>query len=674
MKARLFTYTAFLFFLLVQWYGIYFMLYNHPGALGLDDAASYIGQINYFREFPFTIPSLTGTNINKLLHPLLFGNLAAITGLSAEEMFHLNFYIGLGLMGLTLFQVFRKTDHSAVFIATAFVILAFYEGEGSYHGFSWVVPSFYAIMLFLLSKIALFHSRHPYLYGILLISALLLTHSSGLYLSLVLAAALLIHELLFKKNFRGIIPALVLLVIGVAIVTMAELLHHFNIISRSFTPSIESYKESYSAASSLTMRLTQAGNAILQTIQRYDFTKYFYGLYTPLVLFGVYHALKEKKHALISLFIAVLIGQLAISPFTPYAYRFFYPLEIVTWIVIAFGVSRILIALAKRYAGTPTPRAATTMNVLLLTLSVLFIYNAAHQKAGHTWYIKFYNPMFVEQSSLVTYLQKHHEKHIAVYNSASEQLACYYLGLEGARTAFDLTMAPNPSVIAQDPDKWLVIGENHKLYHAEQRGFRIIFPHNASLKLKTPELPPGQYALELADNGVSSAAVSRLLVNHPATHTDWSSTSYEVRHPEKDAYPPILLPWYWNGDTPWPLYKRPMHRSGLVRSSKRHTIRFDVPSSTDSVVLHNSGDTIYMTGTINLVNLDTGKTVHYDFYWGDEEVLKNNISLIANGKEFPLLWTDPQRAPGKEHLFKLGRNFKDVKAFSYVMNASALMH
>jgi len=130
MKHKVLIAVAFRFFLFVQCYGVYFLYFNHPGPLGLNDSESYISQINFFREYPLSNPSVAPSNINKILHPYLFGLLAYLSGISAETMFHLNFYIGLCLMGITLTVFFKNINPSPLFISTAFALLAFYEGNG----------------------------------------------------------------------------------------------------------------------------------------------------------------------------------------------------------------------------------------------------------------------------------------------------------------------------------------------------------------------------------------------------------------------------------------------------------------------------------------------------------------------------------------------------------------
>jgi len=97
---------ATLFFLIVQWYGVFFMMYNHPGPLGIDDALAYISNI----EFRIAPPAeyILIPDRDQILFSLAYGTLARALGISATAMFHANFYIGLFLMGLDLLLFLKK--------------------------------------------------------------------------------------------------------------------------------------------------------------------------------------------------------------------------------------------------------------------------------------------------------------------------------------------------------------------------------------------------------------------------------------------------------------------------------------------------------------------------------------------------------------------------------------
>lgn len=655
MKQKILISAAFIFFVFVQWYSIYFMLYNHPGPLGLNDAASYIEQINFFREFPLSNPATAPSNINKILHPYIFGLMASVTGLSAENMFHLNFYIGLLLMGITLTIFFKRIDPSPLFVGTAFLIFAFYEGKGSYHGFFWVVPSFYAIMLFLLASIALFYSKHHYIYGIPLTIVLLFTHSTGIYLVTLLIASILLHETLFKKNIRGLKKTAFFSLLCLGIFLTAEYFYTIHLLPASFTSSFNSYQ----TIDPENIIPNTVFNDILKTISRNDFAKYFYGIYTPLVIYGLYNAFKKKQYPLLSLFFSALIGQLVISPIALYNFRFFYPLEILIWIIIAYGIS-ILIQMLFLQQKTQQTMILKTGRWMLSGLSLLFLYNNIHQKASHNYDFKFYNPRFVENDALMNYIKEYPHKKLGLYALNPG----VYQGLKDPNNNPNFISTPLSATIAQAPEKWLIIGENHRLYKASNSGFRVVLPQTGNIEIINMALQKGHYKMELIDTEIPDTFNLNLSSNG-VTYTQWLNELYQVKYPEENIYPPVLLPWYWFADKLWPLHQKPMRQSNIIRESNKFSLEFDLKKTNDSIKIENNGKTLYITGMIKLVNLETGKENFIDFYWGNETSLKNNIALIFKGKRHPLLWTDPAGSPGRNYLFKLEKNFKDVKAFSF---------
>jgi len=558
-------------------------------------------------------------------------------------MFHLNFYIGILLMGGTLLLYVRKTDSSITFTVTALLLLAFYEGKGSYHGFFWVVPSFYAVMLFLLAAVALFNSRHHYRYGLPLVLLLLLTHSTGIYHVAVLAMALVINNMLFNRNPEGLKTTLLLAAIGLIVVVVSEFLYAQGILAKSFLSILKAHS-SINATDSATLWSGTAKPLLLNMLEpftRHDFTKYFAGIYTPVVGYGIYQTYRSRKLPLLSLFIVLLIGQILVAGVAIKNYRFFYPLEVVTWIVMAFGIAR---ALEHLFGNNKTRSNLGRVGLgLLLALSTLFLYGAIHQKAEHSWYFKFYGPRFFQKEAFLDYIQEHPDKQLAVYTNHDGN----YLGLPGARKSLHFTFSPKGSTITDTPHNWLVIAENHKLFSEKQQGFHLVVPHNATLELNASALSPGKYRLELTDSHLKSIDGISLTFEFDKKHkSEWHEEPYAVRFPEEEMYPPLLMPWYWNGDTPWPLHKKPLHRMGTVRESSRFWVEFELKNPETTIQLQNTGADRYLLGEIALINLDTNTRHAFDLYWGDETVLKNNMALILNGKEHPLLWTDPVNGPG----------------------------
>jgi len=648
--------TALLFYLTVQWYAVWFMQYNHPGPLGLDDATAYISNISYSRDFPLNI--LSSPDMDQVSWSWFWGVTARVLGLTPEAMFSANFYVGLFLMGLVLATLFRKIDPSPWLACVGLVLFAFYEGNGAYHGFFWVVPSFYAIMLFLLGAIALRGKSHRLSFSLPVILLLVTTHTTGIYLAALLLLALFINDVVWEKNIRAM-GLIAIFTLGAALLLIgAEHLFHVNFIPLS----------------KLTWKPGQqfpGPEAFSEPLRRYHFAKYYYGLFTPILAYGIHAAVREKKRLPISLLLAALMGYILLGPFVEYNARLFYPLEVVTWIVMAYGISHALRQLAAR--GKPYGHPVRILHIAILALSALFAYNALHQKVDHNYFYKFYHPRYFDQEAFFDHLEARPTKKAAIYTS----LPNHYRGLAGGWKNPQYMFRPDTKTIADHPNDWLVIGEQHRYYEACVTGFRVEIPVDATLHISLPGCGPGRYRVELRDTGLQSAAGIALRITG-ANLGEWKEKPEAIRLPAADMQPPLLLPWYLNPEKRWPLFRRPIHPDSVVRHTPAFSMEFETRAPLGKLQLVNTGgEAIALNGVLSVTNLDTGEKRLLDLYWGEAGTLNDVLSLELRGRLHPLLWSDPEdpgdwlgllQHPGKQYRFVLEKNFMDVKAFSIYTN------
>jgi len=671
LKKQWYYLAGFLFFLAVQCYGIWYLWYGHPGPVGLDDAGWYMSGIEFFREFPFIstgdaeLTVAPGYNLNKITHPLLYGWLSRLFGVSSETMFHWNFYIGLFLMAIVLLQLFRKTDDSPWFVLTAFVLFAFYEGKGSYHGFSWVTPSFYALALFLAGIVAFFYSRRPFIYGLPLILLLLLTHSTGIYLAAILLLSYSLNESFSKQNFKPLIAGFVLASIVVLVFLTGEYLYQQQLIPASFTSSFQAYhKDDMIVAEGVRDRFSVAINAIFMTLRKNDFNKYFYGLYTPLLVYGLYQLVRQRKLPVVWLLGLLFTGLIVASPLTKYPMRFFYPLEVMIWIVIAYGISMLLrrlfgsgdrndIGVAMRLPIWMQKIAASGM----IVIAVLFLYNAIHQKAHHTTYVKYSNTRFFDKERFLDFMKRNPARQFVVFTQMHDVYLSYAGMWRNPQLLFPHRISAD-SVLAS-PDRFIIIGENHRYFDKGKQGVQACVPYGCSLAISTGELKPGRYRLELIDTGLSG--VEGLALSGKALKAStWQSAKTDIHYPKLAMTPPLVMPWYLALDKSWPLFRRPIRANDVVRESTTYSVDFELDEPLKTLTLVNNGDDLLLTGVIRIVDLGRGGSQEFDLDWGDERMLKNDLGLIHEGRRLPLLWTGAYPwVP-----MTLEKNFRDVKAFS----------
>jgi len=202
---------ALAFFMLCQFYSIYFRTFNRSGPLGIDDCFFYISRIAYFMEFDLLDSAETMkkpfiknvyNNFNGLTFYYIYGKLASLIKIDATTMFHLNFYIGISLLALLLWGFFSTSTAPYFTISAGFILFAMFNGAGSYHGTFWIVPSFYAMCLWLLCVFVLFKSKMWEWVIPILIPLLFFCHMTGVFLIFTLGISLLMHGVLHPGNFR----------------------------------------------------------------------------------------------------------------------------------------------------------------------------------------------------------------------------------------------------------------------------------------------------------------------------------------------------------------------------------------------------------------------------------------------------------------------------------------
>lgn len=74
--------------------------------------------------------------------------LGLFTGGNLETAFKINFFVGPIIMFFALAFFLKKLEANKNIRLLLFLIMALYSGSGAYHGFYWVVPSFYQLALF----------------------------------------------------------------------------------------------------------------------------------------------------------------------------------------------------------------------------------------------------------------------------------------------------------------------------------------------------------------------------------------------------------------------------------------------------------------------------------------------------------------------------------------------
>ncbi len=124
-----------------------------------------------------------------LSYRLFWGALAKVVSIDSVTMFHWSFYLGTILLFWVLYVFLKSLGLDQTKVIVSLLFLGLYYGAGSYHGFFWVVPSFFSLVIFLLlfSLIGL-KIRYEYFVwlSLVLVPVGVYNHSMFLYLIFVL--------------------------------------------------------------------------------------------------------------------------------------------------------------------------------------------------------------------------------------------------------------------------------------------------------------------------------------------------------------------------------------------------------------------------------------------------------------------------------------------------------
>ena len=162
-KPFVFVSLLFLFFQIL----ISYILWHRTGDIppGFGDSLIYIYGINkliiHHNLFPYTYYLNFSEHFTYIGYNSLMGVLGILTGFSGEKIFHYSFFFGKIVLLLALVYLLKglfAKEKKATILSLLF--LAFFVGDGSIHGFFWVVPSFFMVIIFFILFGLILDERH----------------------------------------------------------------------------------------------------------------------------------------------------------------------------------------------------------------------------------------------------------------------------------------------------------------------------------------------------------------------------------------------------------------------------------------------------------------------------------------------------------------------------------
>lgn len=286
--------------------------------------------------------------------------LTFFTGGNLESAYRLNFYIGPIIMFLALFYFLSKLEVSRIIRLFLIVILTLYSGSGAYHGFYWVVPSFYQLAVFFTLAGFLVQKKVIPFWKILFGSiAFIFIHPTSILISTVFFVYLAL--LFFIKRDTAIIKNAAQLAISISVAFAT-----YYLLGTALPPSgsPQSFQSNFSLiAEFLQGKLEPVSLQVI--ISEYFAILFFHPLSTIAYLCVLFLVYLSKQFKLLMLYFSTMV-LVIVSSFIPYGSRtlaFLWPL---TFIIIGYAIVELYRLMSK---FTPKIKSLTVVPVMLLIIS-----------------------------------------------------------------------------------------------------------------------------------------------------------------------------------------------------------------------------------------------------------------------------------------------------------------
>lgn len=711
-------------FIASQFYSIYFRLYNHHGPLGFGDSAFYTSRIAYFKEHNlFSRPSLFSVADNYIKNDssltvrqfyashgitwsFMLGKLAAVFNISAEDIFHYNFYGGIVAAAIVLFIILRQIGDGLLNVIVGFLIFSFYSGTGYYHGFFWVVPSFYCLLLWLISIWLFFFYSKWIWFAPFAIFLLLFTHPSGPYSIAILGFALflngclrnelsialkkvavlfatptvylLIYLILLKNRltfgvftsqidgliFEGCWPRLtsvacIVVVLSFVVTASIYLKYMLQHKSNAFEKKCAFYM--IATLMVISQLLFIYKNSMVESFNNFGylwentpFFNYFVGPFLPLTIAGLYFSFINRRYEFVSLlltsFTGTVVSCFAISSIGARTFLF---LNIIWMIVVSYGIQQSILlvfnngtAMSNWIKKPFQNKKIYLSNILLLLITAGFFSWLFITRLERDFGQKFYNQVSYDAQGIDSFINKKGvAKQIFFVGSLSQ--ANLLLSIDGVwnKKFYNPVMAP-PYFGLGFLGNSIVIGKNHKIMGKNRSGIGVYWPPSGKIVLKTGKLQKGNYKIVFDDTSLTNEEMSgiQLEINREGTYKKIEADS-KIETVDIQHLTDNAYPPLM---LPWYSFVA-KHAEELkpgyytIRQALRCSMDFTLSGSTDKIYLDNTGKILNLMGSIKIYSdFDVEPVVSVDIDTDSAEELDSKTEFIYNSKRSPLLWTDTE--------------------------------
>lgn len=293
-----------------------------------DDSYFYLASANNWLQ------AQTFEEFRLLPFSILLQTVKTFFQVGLEKAYEISFYLGPIIMFGALYYFLRNLEVNKKIRLFLITVLALYSGSGAYHGFYWVVPSFYQLALFfVITAFLISRKKENFLKIFAFSSAFIFIHPTSVLVSVIFAALLILSFFGAKENFKIVFSNFQ----KIALSMVLAFIFYF-LFSKQF--SLNGSPQSFENNLGLIEDLLR-GNinfVSLPVIWREYFAIFFFSRLSIIAYFVMFYFVSYiKKDKIILIFISTL-PLVAIGSIIPYGARTLTFLWPITFLIIGYAL------------------------------------------------------------------------------------------------------------------------------------------------------------------------------------------------------------------------------------------------------------------------------------------------------------------------------------------------
>lgn len=307
-----------------------------------DDSYFYLASAKHF------LNANTFEEFRLLPFSLWLNFLSMFTHSNLETAYKLNFYAGPIIMFAAIYYFTRILENNRLVRLLLLMVIALYSGSGDYHGFYWVVESFYQLALFMIIFAFLINQGKTSLYKIFPICFLFIfIHPTSAFLSTIFILYPFVLLLFSKKEalkaLSNLLSVFTSLIISIALYVVVGRIFPSANSNESFQTQLGLIKDFFSG---------KLNFVSFPIIWREYFAIFFNNFLTTITFFVMFiFVFYLKNYKLLAIYFSILII-VFLSSFVPYGSRTLGFLWPITFFIIGYflvGIWRVLSSITPKF-------------------------------------------------------------------------------------------------------------------------------------------------------------------------------------------------------------------------------------------------------------------------------------------------------------------------------------